>query len=224
MCGRFTLFSDYEEIIDRFDIEAAIDEAQHIRSYNIAPSHEVLAVINDGEKNRLGYLKWGLIPPWAKDVKIGYKMTNARAETLTEKQSFRAAYEKRRCLIIADSFYEWKKTSTTKVPMRIKLKSDNLFGMCGLWERWISPEGAPVYSCTIITTASNPFMREIHERMPVILNPEDEKTWLNPNNRNATELNKLLVPFEDNHMDAFVVSDKVNSPKNNTIEVTHALC
>ncbi|WP_080847706.1 SOS response-associated peptidase [Cytobacillus gottheilii] len=224
MCGRFTLFSDYEEIIERFDIEAAIDEEQYIQSYNIAPSQEVLAVINDGEKNRLGYLKWGLIPPWAKDKKIGYKMMNARAETLTEKQSFRTAYEKRRCLIIADSFYEWKKTNTAKVPMRIKLKSDNLFAMCGLWERWISPEGTPIFSCTIITTASNPFMKEIHERMPVILKPENEKTWLNPRNRNTAELNKLLVSYDEKDMDAFKVSEEVNSPKNNSIEITKALC
>lgn len=157
-------------------------------------------------------------------MKIGYKMINARAETLAEKPSFRAAYEKRRCLIIADSFYEWKRDPSGKVPMRIRLKSSNLFAMSGLWERWKSPEGTPIFTCTIITTSSNSFMKEIHERMPVILQPADEKKWLNPNNTNINELNKLLVPFDEKRMEAFQVSDQVNSPKNNSIQLTQALC
>ena len=109
MCGRFTLFAPYYEIIDRFDIESAFAESDYIPSYNIAPSQQVVAIINDGKKNRLGHLRWGLIPPWAKDEKIGYKMINARAETVAEKPSFRKAFQKQRCIIPADSFYEWQK-------------------------------------------------------------------------------------------------------------------
>src|SRR5690606_32853036 len=115
-----------------------------------------------------GYLRWGLIPPWAKDMTNGYKMINARSETLSEKPSFRTAYRKKRCLIIADSFYEWKRLdSKTKIPMRIHLKSNELFGMAGIWEQWKSPEGKAVFSCSVITTEPNELMSEIHDRMPV---------------------------------------------------------
>jgi putative SOS response-associated peptidase YedK len=132
MCGRFTLTATFTEIIGRFEIKAAIQEEIYNPNFNEAPSQSVLSVINDGTKNRLGYLRWGLIPSWAKDEKIGYKMINARAETLTEKPSFRNAFKKKRCIVIADSFYEWKRhDNKSKTPMRIKLKSDNLFAMPG---------------------------------------------------------------------------------------------
>lgn len=137
MCGRFTITAGFSEIINRFSIQAAIGEDLYQPSYNAAPSQSVLSVINDGEKNRLGYLRWGLIPSWAKDEKIGYKLINARAETLSEKPSFRDAFRNRRCLVIADSFYEWKRHENgTKTPMRIHLKSNELFAMAGIWERW----------------------------------------------------------------------------------------
>lgn len=166
MCGRFTLFTDIEEIKERFDIQGSFDEEYQF-SYNIAPSQSVLSVINDGVRNRLGYLRWGLIPFWAKDEKAGYKMINARAETIAEKASFRNAYKKKRCLIVADSFYEWKKTPERKIPMRIKLKNHAPFGMAGLWESWKSPEGISIYSCSVITTVPNELMTSIHDRMPV---------------------------------------------------------
>lgn len=217
MCGRFTLIANLTDIINRFGIEASIEEELYNVSYNIAPSNPVLSVINDGTKNRLGYLRWGLIPSWAKDEKIGYKMINARAETLTEKPSFRAAYQKRRCLILADSFYEWKrKDNNTKIPMRIKLKSDELFAMAGLWEKWKSPEGKSIFTCTIITTEANGLIKDIHERMPVILKPEDEMTWLNPFIYDANELNHLLKPLAEEGMETYEVSTLVNSPKNNS--------
>ena len=143
MCGRFTLTATFEEIIDRFDIAAFLEEENYAPSYNIAPSQAVLAVINDGKSNRMGFLKWGLVPPWAKDSAIGHKMINARAETLSEKPSFRTAFKKKRCLVIADSFYEWKRhEDKSKTPMRIKLKSADLFAMAGIWEAWKSPEGS----------------------------------------------------------------------------------
>lgn len=217
MCGRFTIFANFTDIMNRFDIEAGIQEELYKPSYNVAPSHSVLSVINDGTKNRLGYLQWGLIPPWAKDEKIGNKMINARAETLMEKSSFRHAYQKKRCLILADSYYEWKRNSGhTKIPMRIKLKSDELFAMAGLWERWISPEGKSIFTCTIITTASNNLTKEIHDRMPVILKPEDEKTWLDPTIQEPKKLQHLLRPLSEEVMEAYEVSSLVNSPKFNS--------
>ena len=180
MCGRFTLFAPYFDIIERFDIETAFEEQDYIPSYNIAPSQQVVALINDGTKNRLGYLRWGLIPPWAKDPKIGYKMINARSETLDEKPSFQNAYKEKRCIIPADSFYEWQKVGQEKVAMRFKLKSNELFGIAGLWESWTSPEGNVLNTCTVITTKPNPLVEQVHNRMPVMLRPEDEADWLNP--------------------------------------------
>lgn len=225
MCGRFTLFADFNEIIDRFAIEAALEEELYNPSYNIAPSNSVLSVINDGQKNRLGYLKWGLIPPWAKDEKMGFKLINARAETLLDKPSFRDAFKKRRCLIIADSFYEWKRSDLkTKTPMRITLKNNRLFAMAGLWERWKAPSGNMVYSCTVITTSPNKLMEDIHDRMPVILTPEDEKVWVNPNTKDLSHLNQLLKPLPEDLMEAYEVSQLVNSPKNNSPNLIQPIC
>lgn len=217
LCGRFTLSAEWNEIIDRFAIEAAIQEELYHPSYNVAPSQSVLAVINDGNRNRLGYLRWGLIPSWAKDEKIGFKLINARAETLVEKPSFRDAYKKRRCLIVADSFYEWKRQDEhSKTPMRIKLKSDELFAMAGIWERWKSPKGNTVFTCTVITTTPNELMQDIHDRMPVILRPEDENIWLNPAINDLQVTNHLLVPLQEHLLEAYEVSNLVNSPKNNS--------
>ncbi|MCK2017755.1 SOS response-associated peptidase [Peribacillus frigoritolerans] len=223
MCGRFTLFTDIEEIKERFDIQGSFDEEYQF-SYNIAPSQSVLAVINDGVRNRLGYLRWGLIPFWAKDEKAGYKMINARAETIAEKASFRNAYKKKRCLIIADSFYEWKKTPERKIPMRIKLKNHAPFGMAGLWESWKSPEGISIYSCSVITTVPNELMTSIHDRMPVILKSEDEKDWLNPSINDTAYLQQYLKSFDSEQMEAFEVSTDVNSTKNNSPNLIQQIC
>lgn len=222
MCGRFTLFTNIEEIIDRFDIQAAFNDEYH-SSYNVAPTHSVLSVINDGTKNRLGYLRWGLIPSWAKDEKICYKMINARSETIAEKVSFKNAYKNKRCLILADSFYEWKKTPERKIPMRIKLKNNAPFGMAGLWESWKSPNGM-IHSCTVITTTPNELMTSIHDRMPVILRPEDEEIWLDSSIHDTEYLKQFLKPIDSQHMEAFEVSSNVNSPKNNAPHLIERIC
>jgi putative SOS response-associated peptidase YedK len=225
MCGRFTLTVTVDQLIDRFDIEMFLQEEEYNPSYNVAPSQSVLAVINDGSRKRMGFLRWGLIPPFAKDVSIGYKMINARAETLTDKPSYRNAYKKKRCLIVADSFYEWKRMdSKTKIPMRIKLKSNDLFAMAGLWENWKSPDGNVVYSCTVITTGPNELVQDIHDRMPVILKPEDEEYWLDPSITDTTKLQPLLKPLDHALMEAYEVSSLVNSPKNNSIELIQKIC
>lgn len=224
MCGRFTLFAPYFEVIERFDIVTAFAESDYIQSYNIAPSQQVAAIINDGTQNRLGHLRWGLIPPWAKDEKIGYKMINARAETIAEKPSFRKAFLKQRCIIPADSFYEWKRQDGDKIPMRIKLKSEGLFAIAGLWESWKSPEGHLIHTCTAITTKPNELMKPIHDRMPVILKKEDEAAWLNPKNTDSHFLGNMLKPFDESQMDAYAISSQVNSPKNNDETLIHRLC
>ncbi|OHR68615.1 hypothetical protein HMPREF3291_08785 [Bacillus sp. HMSC76G11] len=224
MCGRYTLFSEYADLVDRFHNGAAIEEDEYVYSYNIAPSHEVLSVINDGTQNRMGFLKWGLIPPFAKDEKIGYKTINARAETLADKPSFRNAFRKKRCLVLADSFYEWKRQEGGKTPMRIKMKTGEPFGMAGLWESWKSPNGKTIYSCTVITTEPNELMSSIHDRMPVILKPEDEERWLDPSIHDPDDLRPILKPFDETQMEAFEVSSEVNSPKNNGVHLIREIC
>lgn len=225
MCGRFTLTATLVEVMDRFEIQSFLDEEYYSPSYNIAPSQSVLAVINVGKVNRMGFLQWGLIPPWAKDPAIGHKLINARAETLNEKPSFRNAFKKKRCLIIADSFYEWKKNGDkTKTPMRMKLKSNDLFAMAGIWEGWKSPEGKLIHTCSVITTRPNELMKDIHDRMPVILKPKDEQVWLNPSISDPSVLDQFLVPMDERLMEAYQVSPMVNSPKNNCIELIQEIC
>lgn len=224
MCGRFTLFAPYYEIIDRFDIDSAFAESDYMPSYNIAPSQQVVAIINDGRNNRLGHLRWGLIPPWAKDEKIGYKMINARAETIAEKTSFRKAFQRQRCILPADSFYEWQRKNGEKIPMRIKLKNDDLFAIAGLWESWKSPDGKVIHTCTAITTEPNNLMKPIHDRMPVILKREDESAWLDPRNIDVDFLGNMLQPFDESQMDAYSVSSAVNSPKNNEESLIVPVC
>lgn len=225
MCGRFTLTASVEELLDRFDIEFFLQQGEYAPSYNVAPSQSVLAVINDGAHNKMGFLRWGLIPPWAEDMSIGYKMINARAETLHEKPSYRNAYQKKRCLIVADSFYEWKKIDQkTKTPMRIQLKNSRLFAMAGLWENWRSQEGTSIYSCSVITTTANSLVTDIHDRMPVILKPEDEKIWLDQKITDRNILHPLLKPLDPDLMEAYEVSSLVNSPKNNSIELIQRIC
>lgn len=225
MCGRFTLTASIEEILNRFDIQVFLEAENYEPSYNIAPSQSVLAVINDGRQNRMGFLKWGLVPSWAKDASVGNKMINARAETVAEKPSFRNAFKKKRCLIVADSFFEWKRhEDQTKTPMRIKLKSSDLFAMAGIWESWKAPDGRLLYSCSVITTLPNELMKGIHDRMPVILKPEDERLWLDPSLADSAYLQQFLRPFDEDQMEAYEVSPLVNSPKNNRIDIIQKIC
>ena len=218
MCGRYSLATDEGALVERFSFRG-LDLPFRPR-FNIAPTQGVLTVINDGSENTGQFMKWGLIPFWAKDPKIGNRMINARAESVVEKPSFRQAFQKRRCLVIADGFYEWKKVPGGKIPMRIVLKSGEPIGFAGLWETWKSPEGDPVQSCTIITTTSNALMEPIHNRMPVILAQEAEKVWLDVSvPSNTSELRELLVPYSAAEMEAYEVSTLVNSSKNDVAEV-----
>ncbi|MEW6624470.1 MAG: SOS response-associated peptidase [Bacillota bacterium] len=216
MCGRFTLTSDFTMIYKRFNILKKI-KLDYKPSYNIAPTQNVLVITKDEkEGNELRLMRWGLIPFWAKDMSIGSKMINARAETLTEKPSFKHLLYKSRCLILADSFYEWQSIGTKKKAYRILLKDALPFAMAGLYDKWVSPLGEEIYSCTIITTKSNSLIKQIHDRMPVILNAKNEVLWLNLHS--TLNLNSLLSSYAPEDMEYYEVSNYVNSPKHDTIE------
>ncbi|WP_018921961.1 SOS response-associated peptidase [Salsuginibacillus kocurii] len=222
MCGRFTLTVDLEHLIEQFTIDEVTIEEFEV-SYNIAPSQQVVAIINNGENNRLGKLRWGLIPFWAKDKKVGYKMINARAETVAEKTSFKRALKKQRCIIPADAFYEWKQVDGQKQPYRIHQLDNTIFGFAGLWEKWTDEDGTDIFSCTIITTKANEFMAEIHGRMPVILPKKHYKEWLHPATQDTHDLQELLQPIESSNLTAHEVSSEVNNPRNNYQELINPL-
>ena len=168
--------------------------------------------------DELEAFRWGLIPAWAKEEKIGSRMINARAETLAEKPSFKNAYKHRRCLVPADGFYEWKKEGRVKIPYFVRLKSEKAFAFAGLWDVWKSKAGERIFSFTIVTTSPNPLLSEIHNRMPVILSPEAYDTWLDSEPVDRRELRHLLVAYPAEKMEAFVVSSRVNSPTNDDSE------
>jgi putative SOS response-associated peptidase YedK len=216
MCGRFALFEQLQLLIERFQLVEA-DELLW-RSYNTAPSQNVLTVIKSGEKRRLAAMRWGLIPFWAKDPSIGDKLINARAETLAEKPSFKYPLQKQRCLIIASGFFEWRREGKRKIPLFIFLKDHRPFAFAGLYDVWKSPAGEKILSCTIVTTTPNEFIGQFHHRMPVILKPEDESLWLDQAVRDWSTLRQILKPFPAAEMSAYEVSSLVNSPANNSPE------
>ena len=217
MCGRFTLTADQDSFEDRFSLTRF--DLGWVPSFNIAPTQEVLTVTNDGSENRPELMRWGLVPSWAKDPKIGNRMINARSETLAEKPSFRTAFKRRRCLIPADGFYEWKREGKAKKPMLITANPGGLFAFAGLWETWKQPDDSWLLTCAIITTSANEFMKSIHDRMPVILPRESEASWLDPEEQDTAMLSELLLPYESDRMEAYEVSTLVNSPRNNFPEV-----
>lgn len=216
MCGRFSLTEDISILQQYFDFEISEEITPR---YNIAPSQRVLTVLSDGQERRAGTMKWGLVPFWAKDEKIGYKMINARAEGIDEKPSFKHAFKRRRCLILTNGFYEWKKQEDgNKQPYRFVMKDNKPFAFAGLWETWKKGE-KPLHSCTIITTTPNKITEDVHDRMPVILHQDSYDLWLNPKNNDTEHLKSLLVPYPAEEMDLYPVSTMVNSPKNDIAEI-----
>ena len=217
MCGRFSIFADPERLAERFD--ASLPEEGLRPRYNAAPTQNLPVILNeDVDARRIQLLRWGLVPFWAEDPSIGSRMINARSETLAEKPSFRAALKKRRCLVLADGFYEWQKTATGKVPMRITLKSGEPFALAGLWETWKEPTGDLLRTFTIITTSPNELLEPIHNRMPVILPREHEAIWLDNSADQAIWLD-MLRPFPADQMTAFPVSKRVNYVGNDDLEI-----
>lgn len=217
MCGRFTLVAETGIVRDAFGlVEGSGDSlAELTPRYNIAPSQPVAVITANAQGQRhLEFFQWGLIPSWAKDPKIGYSMINARAETVAEKPAFRSALKKRRCLIPADGFYEWKREGKTKTPMYIQLKNGEPFALAGLYEFWKMPDSDKVIkTCTIITTEPNSLMEKIHDRMPVIIKPESYDTWLTPDDLPAPEALSMLKPYAATQMKARAVSTLVNNAK-----------
>ena len=213
MCGRFTLRSSPKIIAAEFGLFDVPDVPPR---YNIAPGQQVAVIRRLPEKNQreLAFVKWGLIPAWADDPSIGDRMANARSETAATKPSFRKAFRSRRCLLVADGFYEWQRTDGRKQPYYVRLKNDHPFGIAGLWERW-EKGNEPIESCTILTTDANDLMKPIHERMPVIIPPDQYDLWLDPQCQDAKKLEGLLRPFSG-EMTAYQISTVVNNPANET--------
>ena len=216
MCGRITLTTDRDDLQSRFGYT---DDSRVLFKprYNIAPSQDSPVVTVKDDNRVLIMMRWGLVPFWAKEASIGYKMINAKAETVHEKPSFRKSFKEKRCLVLADGFYEWTKTDKkNKVPFRFVLKTKEPFAFAGLWDAWKTPEGELLLSFTIITTTANELMEPIHDRMPVILHEKDEALWLDPEFKDTNNLTALLKPFPSDKMEAYRVSTIVNFPKNDS--------
>jgi putative SOS response-associated peptidase YedK len=216
MCGRFSLTIDPESLqaaFPDFSIPGDIPP-----SYNIAPTQPIPVIPNDGE-NKLDFFRWGLIPSWTKPDKVGkYSLINARSETAAEKPSFKNSFRRRRCLILADGFYEWSKPTGggPKTPYYFTLIDHQPFAFAGLWEIWNSPDGDQIKSACILTTSPNQIVKPVHERMPVILDSADYQAWLDPDEIKSEDLQDLMKPFPGERMDSYPVSTYVNSPKNNS--------
>lgn len=217
MCGRYTQTADLETLQRRFELSSKGVTLEP--RYNLAPRQEAPIIVQENERV-LRIMRWGLVPHWAKEDSIGYKLINARAETITQKPSFKEPLKTRRCLVLADGFYEWQKTEkkNVKIPMRFVLKNGEPFALAGLWDLWQKPDGDKLLSFTIITTNANDLVGRIHDRMPVILRKEDEDIWLDTNSKGIDKLVSLLKPYPSDMMEGYEVSTLVNSPKNDTPE------
>lgn len=222
MCGRFTQAAPWEKVKKEFSVGAdeggspAGSGGLFKARYNIAPMQIVPVVRREGSVNAFSGLRWGLVPSWAKETEIGNRMINARAETLTEKPSFREAFQKRRCLIPSSGFYEWAKASgkgSAKQPFYFFLKERDVFGFAGLWEEWLDKEtGELLETFTIITTAANAVLKPVLDRMPVIIKAESYDEWLDEGVKDTSRLERLLAPYPPERMDSYPVSRAVNSP------------
>ncbi|PWK13118.1 SOS response-associated peptidase [Tumebacillus permanentifrigoris] len=212
MCGRFTLTVPLEELMLRYGVEEI--PFDYVPRYNIAPGQPLTAVLaHDGQK-RIGQLKWGLVPAWAKDVSIAYKTINAKSETVADKPAFRQSFQRKRCLIPADGFYEWQKSGKSKQPMRILRQDREIFSMAGLYDSWNAPDGTKLHTCTILTTKPNTLVSPIHDRMPVILRREDEELWLDREHFDSERLQSLLTPYPEDEMFAYPVAAMVGNVRN----------
>lgn len=213
MCGRFVLSATPAAVQQAFNLTTM--PAEMPPRYNIAPTQPV-AVITNEAPSELTFHRWGLIPSWAKDMSIGSKMINARSESAAEKPSFRSAFRRRRCIIPADGYYEWQAHGKDKTPMFIHKQGQAVFGMAGLWEVWHDADGGQLRTCSILTTDANPFMQSIHNRMPVILHPDDYALWLSPAEEPLSVLQGLMKPWDGNDLTAYPVSKAVNRPANDS--------
>lgn len=212
MCGRFSLSYTYDDLLEYFELAKGPTLAPR---YNIAPSQDVVAVkVEEGERRLVG-LRWGLVPFWAKDPKVGYKMINARAETAHKAPAFRAAFRGRRCIIPASGFYEWDKKGGSRQPFYVQRADGKPLAFAGLWEHWEDQEGKTVIdSCSILTTVANPDIEKLHDRMPVLLEPDDFALWLDPEERQIDRLQPLLHPAPAGTLTMYPISSYVNKATN----------
>lgn len=209
MCGRFDLHAEPVKIQKDFGIDHF--SVDYHPSHNIAPSRQIIIVKDDG-KRYLAQCRWGFIPSWADDAGIGFKMINARAETIAVKPAFKDAFRKHRCLVIANGFFEWRREGKAKIPFYIRMKAETLIGFAGIFNIWKSLEGEEICSCAIITTEANDLIRPIHDRMPVIIPKDKEDIWLDPKNTDTNQLKSLLVPYPSEEMEMQNVSPVMNTP------------
>jgi putative SOS response-associated peptidase YedK len=218
VCGRFAFYSPHEAVVRLFGLPAAPEVEPR---WNIAPTQFVATVREAGGPRELAMLHWGLVPSWAKEKSIGARMINARSETLTEKPSFRSAFQRRRCLVLADGWYEWQRAGAVKQPFYIGFDDGAPFGMAGLWERWRDPAtGEPLESCCIVTTTPAPAVAHVHDRMPAIIPPAGYAKWLDPRNGDTARLARLLGPCELPGLAARPVSRRVNDARNQGPELS----
>lgn len=211
MCARYTLSTPPDALAGLFDLDLLIDI---LPRYNIAPTQNVLAVRPSAAGSReFVQLRWGLVPSWANDLSIGQKLLNARSETVGEKPAFRDAVRKRRCLIPADGFYEWKTLNKKKLPYHIHRPDRAPFAFAGIWEHWEAPDGKPVETCTILTTDANESLKALHDRMPVILTRENYARWLDPETRDAKKLEDLFAPLPEAALTMNPVTPQVNNAR-----------
>lgn len=208
MCGRYTLTTNLQTVAQVFNVAPTLETKPR---YNIAPTQEVVSIMDDDGTKHLAWLRWGLIPKWAKDASIGSRMINIRADTLGEKPSFRRLLDSKRCLMVADGFYEWKEENGVKYPIYYTLKDQEPFAFAAIWDSWTNPQGEQIRSCAMITTDPNPLVAQVHNRMPVILPKEARQEWLNTEIHDTKFLESLLVPFPADEMTARQVSRAVNN-------------
>jgi putative SOS response-associated peptidase YedK len=216
MCGRYAQRTDPKKLAKEFKVaEAPAVEPR----YNIAPTQEVLAVNETGDGREMRFFRWGLVPSWAKDTSMGARLINARCETVAEKPAFRQAFKQRRCIIPADGFYEWQRTAGRKQPFFFRMRDERPFSFAGLWERWEGEGGEVINSCAILTTEANEVLRPVHDRMPVILHPDDYELWLGADARELELVKEVLRPYPAEEMIGYPVSSSVNSPRNQGVEL-----
>lgn len=217
MCGRFTLRASSGVVAEQFLL---FEVAPFTARFNIAPTQAAPVIRmrpdSGGNVREWTWLRWGLVPGWAKDPGIGARLINARAETAAEKPAFRAALRRRRCLVAADGFYEWRRSGRAKEPFFVRMRDDRPFAFAGLWDVWEGPDHSVLETCTILTTSPNELTRPIHDRMPVILRPEAYAAWLDPATEDSAQLLDLLGPYPSEPMEAYRVSSLVNSPSHDT--------
>lgn len=217
MCGRFTLRTPLHVLMRQFNLSAQTEWQLPLR-FNIAPTQSIAVIVETDVGRELEQMRWGLIPSWSKDPKSGPPLFNARSETVAEKPSFRTALRRRRCLIPADGFYEWKKEGKLKQPFYIRRPDEQPFAFAGLWEEWQDAR-----SCTILTTAANGLMAPLHDRMPVILSENDYNVWLDRRNEDEEKLTYLFEPLPDDELIAYPVNPVVNNARNETADCIEAI-